>query len=52
MWKCETIDEELIRIRNLKMIRDNNRVDEEHIEKLKTTIRGQKKSLGLMNSTT
>jgi hypothetical protein len=41
MWKCETIDEELARIRNVKMERENKRIDPEHINKLKETIYGK-----------
>jgi hypothetical protein len=41
MWKCETIDEEIARIRNLKMERENNRLDPEHIDKLKKRMYGK-----------
>lgn len=41
MWKCETIDEELARIRNIKMERENKRLDPDHINKLKETIYGK-----------
>lgn len=44
MWKCETIDEEIARVRNLKMERENKRLDPEHINQLKETIYVRKKS--------
>ena len=35
MWQCMTVDEEISRIRTKKMQREINRVDPEHIKKLK-----------------
>lgn len=43
MWKCETMDEEIARVRSVKMKRANNRIDEEHIERLKQTKEIKKK---------
>tara|TARA_R110000822_G_scaffold95196_6_gene217849 strand:+ start:89 stop:637 length:549 start_codon:yes stop_codon:yes gene_type:complete len=34
MWKCEPIDDELIRIRNVKTEREIKRIDPEHIKEL------------------
>jgi hypothetical protein len=35
LWKCEEIDEELIRIRNIKTEREKKMLDVEHLEELK-----------------
>ena len=35
MWHCDTIDEELIRIRKKKLIREKNRINPEHIKTLR-----------------
>jgi hypothetical protein len=41
MWKCEPLDEEIARIRNVKMERENKRLDPEHIEKLRQAVYGK-----------
>lgn len=43
MWKCEPLDLEIDRIRNVKTEREKNRANPEHIEKLKEQIMGEKK---------
>jgi len=35
MWKCETIDDEVVRIRKVKEQREKKRLDPEHLETLK-----------------
>lgn len=34
MWKCEPVDEEIARIRNVKTQREKNRLNPEHVDKL------------------
>lgn len=41
MWKCEPLDEELARIRNVKTQREKNRDNPEHLDKLKKVVQGR-----------
>lgn len=41
MWKCEAMDEELARIRNVKTQRETNRDNPEHLDKLKKVVQGR-----------
>ena len=35
MWKCEPIDDEIVRLRNKQQTKEKTRLDPEHLETLK-----------------
>lgn len=41
-WKCETVDDELIRVRKRKTEKEKNRIDPEHVAKLQEQLKGRK----------
>ena len=42
MWKCEPLDDELRRIREVKTEREKKRIDPEHIKKMTKIVKGRK----------